>query len=450
MVVLLLYWAIPVRTLRNVLLLVASYFFYGFVEPWFCILIAVSTLIDYGCGLAMEKFPGRKFWFVIISLVSNLGMLGFFKYFNFFYENVEVLLGAMGLHPGEQILKVALPVGISFYTFQTLSYTIDVYRGQLAARRNFIDFALYVALFPQLVAGPIERATRLLPQIEVKQRWNLALVQQGLELVVRGYIKKLLVADHVAIFANQVFMVEKPNLLLLLAGTCAFALQIYADFSAYTDIARGTAKFFGFDLIENFRSPYLAISPSDFWRRWHISLSTWIRDYVYIPLGGSRVKTSLHYLAVILTTMTLCGLWHGAAWTYFLWGLFHGLILWAYHALGLGGRWQPKTRALWLLAWSLMTVITLAGWVIFRAHSLGWLGRTLGSLTEGYNYDVVRVSVTILVYVAIFWIPFGMFGLFDRFLAKQSWLQGIGYGMLICLTVMLLRDSQQDFIYFRF
>ena len=224
-------------------------------------------MVDYFSGLGMARFAKRKKLFLIISLICNLGMLGFFKYFNFFVESVHEAAMSMGLHFSPIELRIFLPVGISFYTFQTLSYTIDVYRGKLKPRNNFFDFALFVSFFPQLVAGPIERATRLLPQVEKNRRWNNDFFLSAWPLMIRGYLKKLVIADNVAVYVNQIFMLEEPTILLLLAGSLAFAVQIYADFSAYTDIARASARLLGFDLMKNFKSPYLAVSPSDFWRR---------------------------------------------------------------------------------------------------------------------------------------------------------------------------------------
>ncbi|MCI5145541.1 MAG: MBOAT family protein [Candidatus Electrothrix sp. AR3] len=301
------YWGLQKRKLQNFLLLIVSYIFYGWITPWFCLLIAASTLIDYFCGLKMVAFPEHKKKFLALSLLANLGMLGVFKYFNFFYTNLGALLTKLGLEYHPDVLQLALPVGISFYTFQTLSYSIDIYRGQLAPRKNFIDFALFVSFFPQLVAGPIERAKSFLPQVEQARVWSWKSFDRAWPLILTGFFKKLVIADNIAFYADKVFMLQSPSPLLLAAGTFAFSIQIYADFSGYTDIARGTARLFGFELMRNFHFPYFALSPSDFWQRWHISLSSWIRDYIYIPLGGSRQKKKKHYAIVIMLTMSLCG-----------------------------------------------------------------------------------------------------------------------------------------------
>ena len=268
----------------------------------------------------------RRKWWLVLSLISNLSVLGFFKYFNFFVDSVQAGLAALGMNTSLPVLQVVLPVGISFYTFQSLSYTIDVYRGRLRACRSLLDFALFVAFFPQLVAGPIERAEALVPRVLSSRVFNLVVARDALVLMAWGFFKKLVIADNVGVIANRVFSMKDPGFEMLWAGVFAFGVQIYADFSAYTDIARGTARWLGFDLMKNFDHPYVAVSPSDFWRRWHISLSSWFRDYLYIPLGGSRHGLPRTLLNVMIT-FVISGLWHGAAWNFVLWGTFHGLLL---------------------------------------------------------------------------------------------------------------------------
>ena len=319
------YWCLPHRA-QNVLLLVASYFFYGYIHPWFLALIATTTVVDYWAARGMAAQPARKRWFLGASLAVNLGMLGFFKYFNFFLDNVTALLHAAGLATSRPALAIILPVGISFYTFQELTYTIDVYRGRLQARTSLLDVATFVAFFPQLVAGPIERAGRLLPQVERPRTFSWPLARDAMFLILWGYFKKLVIADNVGVIANKVFSLGAPGFTVLWAGVFAFGIQIFADFSAYSDIARGTAQWLGFDLMKNFDQPYLARGVADFWHRWHISLSSWFRDYVYIPLGGSRVGRA-GQARNLMATFLLSGFWHGASWNYLLWGGFHGSLL---------------------------------------------------------------------------------------------------------------------------
>ena len=254
----------------------------------------------------MEAWPDRRRHFLWLSIISNFGMLGFFKYFNFFVENVHAVLAAVGLEVSRPTLGIVLPVGISFYTFQAMSYTIDVYRGELRARRSLLDVAVFISFFPHLVAGPIQRASFLLPQVESTRRFSIEKARTGFLLICWGFFKKLVIADNVGVIANKVFTLADPSFWLLWSGVFAFAIQIYADFSAYTDIARGTSRWLGFELTENFDHPYLARNPADFWRRWNISLSSWFRDYVYIPLGGSRVAGS-RWVRNVLVTFLLSG-----------------------------------------------------------------------------------------------------------------------------------------------
>jgi len=323
-----LYARLPLRG-QNGLLLIASYVFYGSWDWRFLSLIWFSTAVDFAAGLAMERQTqsGRRRAILLASLVSNLGLLGVFKYFDFFASSLVRFFDAFGFRADLPTLEILLPVGISFYTFQTLSYTIDVYRGRMRAVRDPLAFAVFVAFFPQLVAGPIERASHLIPQVEKPREIRWPMVQAGAWLILVGYFKKVVVADNLAVFTARVFThPESVHGLEIVAAVYAFAFQIYGDFSGYTDIARGTSKLMGFDIMENFRMPYFAVNPRDFWSRWHISLSTWLRDYLYIPLGGNRGGAGKTYRNLMLT-MLLGGLWHGAAWHFVAWGLYHGVLL---------------------------------------------------------------------------------------------------------------------------
>jgi len=314
---------------RWILLLAASYYFYMSWNPAYIILIILSTVVDYFAGLKMgstnDKVKRKKYLFA--SLFINLGMLFFFKYYNFFNDSFTYLLNefyVMQIGNFLPTFDLLLPVGISFYTFQTLSYTIDVYRGEKEPEKHFGIFALYVSFFPQLVAGPIERSTRLLSQFKEEYKFDYVRVTDGLKLMLWGFFKKVVVADRLAIFVNGVYNdVQGVEGIPLILATVFFAFQIYCDFSGYSDIAIGAAQVMGFDLMDNFKRPYFAKSIPDFWHRWHISLSTWFKDYVYIPLGGNRVS-EVRYYANLFITFLISGLWHGAAWTFVIWGVLHG------------------------------------------------------------------------------------------------------------------------------
>ncbi|SCA62502.1 Probable alginate O-acetylase AlgI [Chlamydiales bacterium SCGC AG-110-P3] len=450
LIVFILYWSVPRRSVQNVMLLIASYLFYGWVHPWFCGLIALSTVIDYGCALGMEQQPRcRKRW-LWLSLSTNIGMLGGFKYFNFFADNVQLAFATIGIEAAPRVLDVVLPVGISFYTFQTLSYTIDVYRGQLHARRNFVDFALFVAFFPQLVAGPIERASHFLPQVERDRYWNTRRIFSAVPLILTGYLKKLVVADNVSVIVDRIFLLEQPPLFLLAVGSFGFAIQIFADFSAYTDIARACARLLGFELMENFRAPYLAISPSDFWRRWHISFSSWIRDYVYIPLGGSKSESAWKAAWILMVTMALSGLWHGAAWNFVVWGMFHGLLLTLYHAVGCGGRWYPASTLGRLSAWLTMQLLIVFGWALFRAPTLGWIFNAVWSAPFGVEGVSLVASSICFVTLVGYALPWVIAWVLERFRGEQEWELATCRWIQVGVIALLANPNPQEFIYFQF
>lgn len=326
-VLLVTYFWLPVRG-QNLLLLAASYLFYGWVHPWYVILIGTTTLFDWGCALGMDgaKTQARRKAFLLVSIGVNFAVLFVFKYFGFFVENVTALLTAIGLMPSPILLKIALPAGISFFTFQSVSYAVDVYRKSIPSCRSLLEYATFASFFPQLVAGPIERAGHMLPQFRVLRRPSLSTMRSGFLLILWGLFQKVAIADSTALLANKVFSVTDASFPVLWGGVIAFGVQIYADFSGYTAIARGSARMIGIELCPNFNHPYISQSPSEFWRRWHMSLGRWFKDYVFIPLGGSRVNgwVTARNLVIVLF---LSGLWHGAGWNYILWGVFHGSLL---------------------------------------------------------------------------------------------------------------------------
>ena len=376
--VVLFYFLIP-HKFRWIFLLAASYYFYMCWKAEYILLIIASTIIDYFAGVKMGQQTSilKRRKFLLLSLASNLGLLFTFKYFNFFNDSLEVLFNQVNIFYDSPTFKLLLPVGISFYTFQTLSYSIDVYRGERKAEKHFGYFALYVSFFPQLVAGPIERSTRLLPQFFEKHEFNAQRVSDGLKLMLWGFFKKVVIADRLAVLVNQVYNnAESYDGISLLLATYFFAFQIYCDFSGYSDIAIGAAQVMGFNLMDNFNRPYYAKSISEFWKRWHISLSTWFRDYLYIPLGGNRVAKWNWYVNLFVTFL-ISGLWHGANWTFVIWGAIHGFYLvfaiWTkhittkmYNLLGLKkGTWRRKFIDVFITFH-----LVLIAWVFFRANSL--------------------------------------------------------------------------------
>jgi len=377
------YWSVPAR-FRNPILLAGSYVFYGWWDWRFLSLLAISTVVDFSIGrrLGRTEQKGPRTRLLILSSVVNLGILAVFKYSNFFIDSLSSLTSSVGLGELSPALSVVLPVGISFYTFQTLSYTFDVYRRRIEPTRNILDFATYVAFFPQLVAGPIERAQRLLPQISDRGRRlpQGAPLQGAVLLILQGMFKKVVLADGVAVIANEVFSApEDYSWIGVSLGVLAFGIQIYGDFSGYTDIARGISRLFGIELVVNFKQPYLSRNITEFWRRWHISLSDWLRDYLYIPLGGNRGGL-MSTLRNLMVTMLLGGLWHGASWNFVMWGGLHGAFLVA-HRLARGGRTSESS-----LRWREIPAILLTfgvvhvAWVFFRADTFSDAFDVLGRI----------------------------------------------------------------------
>jgi len=445
------YWLLPARY-RVAVLLVASYVFYSWWDYRFLTLIVVSTLTDYLVGkhLPLSTSDRRRRLLLTTSVVVNIGLLGFFKYWGFFVESAGSFLARVGLEPNLALLQVILPVGISFYTFQTLSYTIDVYRGRLVPEQNLPLFALFVAFFPQLVAGPIERASRLLPQLRKLPRaishiaWG-----EAATLIARGLFRKVVIADGVAPIVNQVFGApERWNAATVIMGVVAFSLQIYGDFAGYTDIARGVAKLFGVDLMENFRAPYFAKGFSEFWRRWHISLSTWLRDYLYIPLGGNR-GTSVGTYRNLMITMLLGGFWHGAAWGFVLWGGLHGLYLALERAANAR---RPGTNPIRLPAPVVFAIVSLT-WIPFRAPTLAAAGEVIVGLARvsvGEQLIFAPIVLAVLGLLTMVIDHADLDGHIDPIGRWPQLARGFGYGAAMVTVVMFASQAAVPFIYFQF
>jgi alginate O-acetyltransferase complex protein AlgI len=364
-----LFYVLP-HKLRWVLLLLASCFFYMAFVPVYILILGFTIVIDYLAGLYIEKSEGyKRKLYLVVSLIANIGVLCVFKYYNFINTNVGSLLSNWGYSSPLPYLSILLPIGLSFHTFQAMSYTIEVYRGNVPAERKFGIYALYVMFYPQLVAGPIERPQNLLHQFYSKHVFNTNNITDGLKQMLIGFLKKLVIADRVAIYVNTIYgNVDSQSGSSLACATVFFAFQIYCDFSAYSDIAIGAAKVMGFDLMKNFNRPYLATSISQFWRRWHISLSTWFKDYLYIPLGGSRVKSKILQYRNLLIVFLISGLWHGANWTYLVWGGLNGVLLILESVFNISSKNTGWIKTIFkTLVTFLLVCIT---WVFFRATNV--------------------------------------------------------------------------------
>jgi alginate O-acetyltransferase complex protein AlgI len=454
-------WWLPHRP-RNLFLLLASCFFYACWDWRFLGLLWLTILTDYTFSRLMERTDSdssRK-WLVGLSCTINLSVLAYFKYANFFIDSAIPLVQRMGLPVPHWQLNVVLPVGISFYTFQSMSYVIDVYRRQMTPLKSLVDYGLYVTLFPQLVAGPIERGTHLALQVTRKTRVAWSDCSDGSWLILKGLFKKAVLADNLSPIVDRIFSLSDPTGPEVMIGVYAFAFQIYGDFSGYTDIARGLGKWLGYDLMMNFRLPYLATNPSDFWQRWHISLSTWLRDYLYIPLGGNRFGTFMTCRNLMLT-MVLGGLWHGARWTFVCWGLYHGLLLVAHRLWSertkryeTPNRPQPAT-APWLLRVVIMFHLTCLGWLMFRATNIGQVGTMLQSLIGNWSWSATvsqELWQLLLLCLPVVLMHFAQERTGElNLIPRLSFLpRSLAYSCILMALLSLGSFGGREFIYFQF
>ncbi|ANH60438.1 MBOAT family O-acyltransferase [Dokdonia donghaensis] len=459
------YWFLLKNTVKgqNIFVLLVSYLFYGWWDWRFLALIAFSTLVDYVVGLKMsrEHSQTRKKGLLIVSLTINLGLLGFFKYYNFFVDSWISAFDTLGVSMHKSTLDIILPVGISFYTFQTLSYTIDIYRGKLRSTLSLINFAAYISFFPQLVAGPIERATNLLPQFVKKRVFNEEKAISGVNLIIWGLFQKVVIADSCAPYVDAIFGgYQEVNSLSLALGAVYFAFQIYGDFAGYSNIAIGSARLLGFDLMRNFNYPYFSRDMAEFWRRWHISLSTWFRDYVYIPLGGSR-GTKVNQLRNVLIIFLVSGLWHGANWTFVFWGALHALFFIPI-LLSKSNRKNldqvahntilPNFKE--ILQMLCTFILACIAWVFFRADGVKIAGRYLYRLFTDLTFDIEfisndRYTVELLLLIAIFIIIEWIHKRYEHPFQGKCKFVKLAFILLLIFTQGAY-SNPNDFIYFQF
>ncbi|OGX05655.1 MAG: acyltransferase [Omnitrophica WOR_2 bacterium GWA2_47_8] len=450
---------------QNKLLLAASYFFYGCWDWRFLSLILLSTAVDYFCALKIyrssrPKVPKR---YLVASIAVNLSILGFFKYYGFFASSLQSLLQQFNISIQPHFINIILPVGISFYTFQAMSYTIDVYRREMVPTKHFLDFALFVSFFPQIVAGPIERARHLLPQILSPRKLSLDKFGEGCFLIFWGLFMKVFVADNLALVVDPIFASKATvSGAEVLIGLYAFAFQIFCDFAGYSNIARGLGMCMGFDIMVNFNLPYFAVNPQDFWQRWHISLSSWLRDYVYIPLGGNRRGTSATYRNLMIT-MLLGGLWHGAAWTFVLWGAYHGMLLIVHRALAPvfkkysrpQGPFLPQAG--FIIKVAVFFHLTCLGWLLFRARSIEQVFSMLKALLFDFSVNVpgdVNLLLGKLAFFTAFLLVIQIFQYRKNDLMVSFrcpvWLR-VGVYLVIFYSIVIWGvNSAKYFIYFQF
>jgi alginate O-acetyltransferase complex protein AlgI len=452
------------------LLVAASFYFYACWNHWLALIVFASTFMDYWVARGMAALSANR-WRLLLLLVSlavNLGLLVYFKYANFFLHSLEQALRVAGAAASMPVLQVILPVGISFYTFEAINYTVDVYRRKIPAERNLLNFMLFITFFPHLVAGPIVRARDFLPQVRRPKRWDWARTQLGVQLFLMGLFKKLAIADRMAMFADPVFFVDPVTLqrhanqyssYATWAATIAYALQIYCDFSGYSDMALGAAHMLGYKLAQNFNMPYLAVNVSDFWRRWHMSLSGWLRDYLFIPLGGSRGGTWLT-ARNLLITMTLGGLWHGANWTFVIWGVFHGVLLIGHRFVQRVCKTRPRLDGLFqsapgtALRVALTFLCVAFGWVLFRATTFQSAASVFHRLLvphKGLGCPVHDSGLWYTVLVVALCHAAGRSGWWKRAARRlPAPVLGFSYALVLSLVLLFNLDSHKAFIYFQF
>ncbi|WP_205513539.1 MBOAT family O-acyltransferase [Longitalea arenae] len=457
--VFILYWFVFNRSVRwqNLLVLLASYFFYGWWSWQFLILLGASTLLDYLYGFAVAS-PNKKKakLFLWLSIINNLGILAVFKYYNFFVTQFQQAFELLSLHFNPVLLQVAIPIGISFYTFHGMSYIFDIYRQQQQPVKNFVDYAVFVSFFPLLVAGPIERANHLLPQIQRKRSFDYMQAVVGCRLILWGLFKKVVIADSLAAIADNIFSnYQDQNTVSLIIGAIAFSFQIYGDFSGYSDIALGTARLFGFELLSNFRFPYFSRDIAEFWRRWHISLSSWFRDYVYIPLGGSKQGT-LKAVRNTFIIFLISGFWHGASWNFIAWGFIHACGFLPLLLLGRNRRHSsdvvaqygkyPSLKECWQMG-TTFAFVSVA-WVFFRAHDMKQaLGYLKGIIT---NYkQPLACNPTLFYYIIPLLAGDWWLRRDERNLKMPRKYKSIIY-IIVAISIIFYFGKKTNFIYFQF
>ena len=465
-IVFILYWFVTEKNLKlqNFLIVIASYLFYGWWDWRFLSLILFSTLVDYSVGLRLkdEENQNKRKILLWISILVNLGFLGFFKYYNFFLENFTTAFSFFGTEINANSLNIILPVGISFYTFQTLSYTIDVYKRKLEPTKNYIAFSAFVSFFPQLVAGPIERATSLLPQFYKKRIFDYSKAVDGMRQILWGLFKKVVIADNCAEYANLIFNnSDNYSGSTLIVGAIFFTFQIYGDFSGYSDIAIGTSILFGFDLKRNFAFPYFSRDIAEFWRRWHISLSTWFRDYLYIPLGGSRGGTWMKVRNTFIIFI-VSGFWHGANWTFMVWGALNAiyflpLLLTNTNRNNLEivahGKLLPNMRELILMLTTFS--LTVLAWIFFRAENITHAFRYISEIFSISTFSIPQEHPRNIILLLMFFVLIEWLGREGRYAISHlgtTWRRSVRYAFYyaILIAIFWFGGKEQEFIYFQF
>lgn len=447
-----LYWVFPKTRWQNFLLFSASLVFYGWLAAWHVWVLVASIVVDYFLALSMVRWKSRAAIFMWLGILLNLALLLSVKYYAYYDELLGLWAQQLGYQGETYIGLILLPLGTSFYTLKKISYLVDVQRGTLQPVKDFISFGAYVAFFPQVFSGPIDRPQTFLKQVEVARVWAAGHFYNAWQLILMGFFKKIVIANTVKVFVDQIFLMKEPSKVFLIVGGLGFTLQILADFSSYTDLSRGFAFLLGLKTTENFNKPYLALTPNDFWNRWHISFSSWLRDHVFFPIRRAlmRVKGLPQIISQILPpliTMYISGLWHGTGSTFIMWGLYYGILIVIYQVLGVRGDAKSFKR---FFLWLLMFAFIVFGWIIFRASSTYWVWNVLTVMPFSRNANELIAAFVLLIMIAFYVGLLFVKHLLDEYASERASLHAVYYALALVLTLVFMNSSSPDFIYFQF
>lgn len=452
LVVFALYWLIPKSRWQNFLLFAASLFFYGWLVPWHALILLVSIAVDYFLALGMAKWKTRSALLMWLGIFLNLGLLASVKYYFYYDESLAAWVTQLGYKGDFFLTAILLPLGTSFYTLKKISYLVEVQRGSLQPQKDPTQFAAYISFFPQILSGPIDRPQTFMKQLEMPRVWESGHFYNAWQLILMGFFKKIVIANTVKVFVDQIFLMKEPSKVFLIVGGLGFTLQILADFSSYTDLSRGVAFLLGLKTTENFNKPYLALTPNDFWNRWHISFSSWLRDYVFFPIRRSllRIKGLPEIFSQIippLVTMYISGLWHGTGSPLIVWGLYYGVLIVIYQVLGIRGDAKSFKR---FFLWLVMFLFIVFGWVIFRASSPNWVWNVLTVTPFSRSSNELIASFVLLVMIAFYASLLFSKHLLDVYAPQNTTLHAVYYAVAVGMTIIFMNSSSPDFIYFQF
>ena len=454
LIVFILHWTIRERRWQNLILLAASSVFYGWLVPWHVGMLFLSITMDYFLALAMLRWKSRSVLLMRLGVILNIGLLALVKYYFSYNAPLSSWLGQMGLPDSMLPAKIILPLGLSFYILKKISYLLEVGKGTLQPTRDFIAFAAYISFFSQVLSGPIDRPQKFLTQLGEARSWTSFHFHSAWQLLLMGFFKKFVIANSVKVIVDQIFVRSEPSKMLLLIGGLAFTLQILADFSSYTDLSRGFAFLLGLKTTENFNKPYLAFTPGEFWNRWHISFSFWLRDYIFFPIRRVLIRYKVNETLALsippLVTMFISGLWHGVGWTFIVWGLYYGMMIVLYQLLGLRGDWRPEGRVGRFFAWLVMFLIIVFGWLIFRASSLPWLWNVLIYSPYYENPQELTAGLILLVMIGFYASFLFIKNFMESYWPDRTNLHAIYYALVTMMTIVFTNSSTPDFIYFQF